>query len=512
MMAEPDQNHAEPAGSARPAHKEVDSGHAAPDRVDTEWILRENEARYRRLAENVPHLIWVIDEAGEVTYVNERWRQYTGLSADQSRSDGWVDCVAEMDREEILAAWASARETGLPFGMDLRLRRSDGEYRWFLLRAVPLPNGKVGHGSWLGTGTDIHEQRLEADRQRFLSELDEQMRSAHTPDEIVGRVLRTLGERLHASRCLYSEYEHVDGEVIVSVRQDFREPGVASNVGVYKGSCFGAQITEELRRGDSVAVIDVITDPRTAARASHYVDVLHTRSFTASSVNKSGFESAALTAIDSDSPRVWRDDEMALVKAVLERTWLALDAARYYREIQRAAAAQHAFVRDVLSSVTDGRLQVCAAAADLPAALPEASPRVDLGTGQGICDLRHRTRNLAVLLGFDLDRIISLETAVGEAAMNAVVHASCGLGWICCDGQDSIQVWIQDQGSGIALDRLPNATLARGYSTASTLGHGFKLIIGMIDRVYLLTGPEGTTVVLAHGSTQPAIFEGIEGL
>jgi len=83
-----------------------------------------------------------------------------------------------------------------------------------------------------------------------------------------------------------------------------------------------------------------------------------------------------------------------------------------------------------------------------------------------MCDLRHRARNLAATLGFDRDRSIDLETAVGEAAMNAVVHAVHGrAGFVPTarthPGMD------QRRRTGIALDRLPNATLTRGYSTAS---------------------------------------------
>jgi len=62
--------------------------------------------------------------------------------------------------------------------------------------------------------------------------------------------------------------------------------------------------------------------------------------------------------------------------------------------------------------------------------------------------------------------------------MNAVVHAGGGTGRVYTDGQsDKIQVWIQDQGSGIAMERLPHATLQRGFTTAVALGHGFKMML-----------------------------------
>ena len=65
------------------------------------------------------------------------------------------------------------------------------------------------------------------------------------------------------------------------------------------------------------------------------------------------------------------------------------------------------------------------------------------------------------------------------------------------------QVWIEDHGPGIDMGRLPKATLDRGFTTAGTLGHGFKLLLATADRVWLLTGPTGTTVVLQQGRDEP---------
>jgi anti-sigma regulatory factor (Ser/Thr protein kinase) len=80
--------------------------------------------------------------------------------------------------------------------------------------------------------------------------------------------------------------------------------------------------------------------------------------------------------------------------------------------------------------------------------------------------------------------------------MNAVVHAGSGAARISHDGIRRIQVQISDQGKGIAEDAIHRATLERGYSSAGTLGHGFWIMLKTADHVYLLTGPEGTTVVL----------------
>jgi len=65
-------------------------------------------------------------------------------------------------------------------------------------------------------------------------------------------------------------------------------------------------------------------------------------------------------------------------------------------------------------------------------------------------------------------------------------------------------VWVEDGGGGIAMARLPEATLKRGYTTTGTLGHGFKMMVQATNRLWLLTGPTGTTVVLEVGREAPS--------
>ncbi len=87
--------------------------------------------------------------------------------------------------------------------------------------------------------------------------------------------------------------------------------------------------------------------------------------------------------------------------------------------------------------------------------------------------------------------------------MNAIVHAGGGTAAVGAGPDGLVQVWIEDQGQGIDLSDLPQATLERGFTTAGTMGHGFYIILKTVDRIYLLTGPQGTTVVLEQERTAP---------
>lgn len=165
-----------------------------------------------------------------------------------------------------------------------------------------------------------------------------------------------------------------------------------------------------------------------------------------------------------------------------------------------------AFLSDVLMSVTEGRLRLCDSPADLPEPCAAEEATVPLSAdGGGLRALRRQAMNAATALHFPPDRRQDLLTAVSEAAMNAIVHAGGGMAFVNVEPERGIvQVRIEDRGKGIAVDTLPRATLERGYSSAGTLGHGFWLMLKTCDRIHLLTGPEGTTVVLEQERAVPS--------
>ena len=97
---------------------------------------------------------------------------------------------------------------------------------------------------------------------------------------------------------------------------------------------------------------------------------------------------------------------------------------------------------------------------------------------------------------------MDLVIAAGEAGMNAVVHAGGGTASVFLDrASGRVQVWITDRGRGIDDADLPRATLEQGFTTAGSMGCGFPMILRTVERVSLLTGPRGTTLVLEQGRT-----------
>jgi len=182
-----------------------------------------------------------------------------------------------------------------------------------------------------------------------------------------------------------------------------------------------------------------------------------------------------------------------------ERGRVEAENARLLLEARDNSVRQRAFLRDVLASVTDGRLHLCDAPGDLPPVLTPFAAPLPLSMSGGLRELRRQTAEAAQAAGLSEMRRYDLTLAVGEAAMNAVVHAGAGIGQVSWDpALGVVQVRISDHGEGIAVENLPRATLERGYSTKATLGHGMKMMLQTTDALWLLTGTTGTTVVLVQ--------------
>jgi PAS domain S-box-containing protein len=113
-----------------------------------------------RLAfDTIPTLAWSARSDGSADFFNQRWLDYTGLSAEQERDWGWTVALHSDDLNGLVDYWRSVLDSGEPGEIEGRLRRCDGLYRWFLFRATPsLDNdGKIFR--WFGTNTDIEDQK-----------------------------------------------------------------------------------------------------------------------------------------------------------------------------------------------------------------------------------------------------------------------------------------------------------------------------------------------------------------
>lgn len=129
------------------------------ERKRTLQALRESEERFHILADSAPVLIWLADETGSVTHFNRSWLEFTGAPLEDHLDGRWTDFVHRDDRVETLEAFAAASKLREPFRREYRLRRDDGEYRWFLDRGVPRYQPDGAFAGYVGSCVDMHEQK-----------------------------------------------------------------------------------------------------------------------------------------------------------------------------------------------------------------------------------------------------------------------------------------------------------------------------------------------------------------
>jgi PAS domain S-box-containing protein len=128
------------------------------ERERAEEEVRRSEDRLRLVIDTLPALVWSKLPDGSVDFLNQRFREYTGLSEKEGLGWGWMrNAFHPEDRLE--QEWRAAFEEGQPFEKEARLRRADGEYRWFLVRAEPLRDELGNVVKWYGTTTDIEDRR-----------------------------------------------------------------------------------------------------------------------------------------------------------------------------------------------------------------------------------------------------------------------------------------------------------------------------------------------------------------
>jgi PAS domain S-box-containing protein len=130
------------------------------ERKAAEAALAESEARLRAVADNIPQLIWIAYPDGRRYWFNRRWYEYTGQTPEEARDWGWRKVHHPEFLPRVLEGMRHAWEAGEPWEDTLPLCRHDGEYQWFLTRAVPVRDleGRITH--WFGTNTDITTQPM----------------------------------------------------------------------------------------------------------------------------------------------------------------------------------------------------------------------------------------------------------------------------------------------------------------------------------------------------------------
>jgi PAS domain S-box-containing protein len=149
------------------------------ERKQAEEALRRSEDRLRLVIDTIPTMAWSLQPNGAIDFVNQRWMDYTGLSLEEAIAEQTRPMHPE-DLPGAMAEWAANLAAEEPFENEIRLRRADGEYRWFLVRTAPLRDEQGNLVKWYGVSIDIEDRkRAEEKLKQSKSQLAEAQHMAH---------------------------------------------------------------------------------------------------------------------------------------------------------------------------------------------------------------------------------------------------------------------------------------------------------------------------------------------
>lgn len=144
------------------------------DRKQAEDALRASERKLRQVIDTIPTLAWCNLPDGPNEFLNKGWHEYTGHTPENSHGWGWQSAIHSEDLPSLMRKWREMLVSGEPGEIEARLRRYDGVYRWFLIRAQPLFDETGEVIRWYGTGTDIDDRKRAEEQLRrseaFLAE------------------------------------------------------------------------------------------------------------------------------------------------------------------------------------------------------------------------------------------------------------------------------------------------------------------------------------------------------
>jgi PAS domain S-box-containing protein len=159
-------------------------------------LLADEEQRFREAIETMPVIAFIARSDGYCTFVNRGWIDFTGLSVDQTAGSGWQTVLHPEDLGRVVNKWRASLASGEPLEHEIRVRRvTDGTYRWFLMRAVPLRDKRGRILKWCAVAIDIDDRQRAQQLQANLAHISR----VNAMGELVASIAHELAQPIMAS-------------------------------------------------------------------------------------------------------------------------------------------------------------------------------------------------------------------------------------------------------------------------------------------------------------------------
>ncbi|MDQ6932180.1 MAG: SpoIIE family protein phosphatase [Candidatus Eremiobacteraeota bacterium] len=308
---------------------------------------------YRLLAEAIPQIVWTADADGALNFYNARWFEYTGHTSERSAGWGWQHVTHPDDVAMVSERWSAALASGEPFEAECRFRSREGAYRWFLGRARPVRGADGTIRKWIGTSTDVHDQRRAKEALEFLSRAGKVLSESLDPDVLIANLARlTIPELADYCQITVQEEDrfrplviaHVDPEKVALLQEiharyplTLDQAGVAHLARAAEPSIV-PEVSPQLRKLGSVDACHGALLERLNARSTLLIPL-----------TARGKTFGIMSLVYSDSDRRYGPSDLLLAKELGRQASVALDNARTFaREHIVAETLQRAMLPETL--------------------------------------------------------------------------------------------------------------------------------------------------------------------
>ncbi len=324
------------------AGAQVDPRLESPGLMASRLEAESSGRRYRFLAKAIPQIVWTATPAGSIDSFNPRWTEYTGLPSRPAQRRNWLRSLHKEDIKRWQDGWERTRSSGMKLALDLRLRRHDGIFRWHLVQALPVLNRSGQVLKWLGTCTDIDDQKRAEGMLGFLAEVSTVFASSLDYETTLSAVARMA-------------VPHVADWCVVDMLE---AGGSTRRLAVAHLDPAKVELAWELARryppalGDPRTTLQVLKTGRTeiagevddrvlvaSARDPEHLAMLRSQGCTSSitaALAARGRTLGVITFAMAESGRRYSRADLPLVEDLARRAALAVDNARLYREAHQA--------------------------------------------------------------------------------------------------------------------------------------------------------------------------------
>jgi formate hydrogenlyase transcriptional activator len=301
----------------------------------------------------IPALAWSSDSGGSVDYVNQRWREYTGLSSEESYGRGWKTAIYPDDLATLTEKWEALDDANAGRACEVRLRRSDGVFRWFSFRREPLRDETGAVTRWYGTGTDIdrakQKETLHAAEKRTLEMVADGASLRDVLDQLCSSIEVQVAPSVTTVLVMDSDGKRLWQGGGQQVPQEWISTIVPVPVAFEAGLCGTAAFLKE-----RVVVPDVAAEPNWPDQYRDLAIRNGIRAAWSEPILTKGNEVLGTFALYSHEARVPTEEDLTLIKGAGHIARIAIERQRSQEALRKALGklqTSEARLRQVIDTI-----------------------------------------------------------------------------------------------------------------------------------------------------------------